>query len=106
MPHDPPWLVDYKSVTGEVVSLGDGKQCAVTGKGIVLIKKLIKGQRRSARIEDVLHVPQIKNVYSVGTCIKKGFLVTFKEQIVQKKIIKCKQLVISKKTIYIDYFLK
>jgi len=29
------WLTDFKSVIGEMVLLGDGKQCCVTGKGTI-----------------------------------------------------------------------
>lgn len=75
------WLIDYKSVTGEVVSLG--KECIVNGKGTVLVKKLIKGQWKDAKIEDVLYVPQIKkNLFLVSACAKKGYCVTFKDRTV------------------------
>lgn len=55
----------------------------ISGKGTVLVKKLIKGQWKDARIEDVLYVPQIrKNLFSVGICAKKGYCVSFKEKTV------------------------
>jgi len=73
------WLTDFKPV--ELVLLGDGKQCCVTGKGTVLIEKLINGCWLKARIENVLLVPEIqKNLFSVGACAKKGYLVIFEEQ--------------------------
>lgn len=77
------WLTDYRPITEEVVSLSDDMQCAVSGKGTVNIKKLINGQWSKARIENVLHVPQIKkNLFSVGASAKKGFCTIFNEQTV------------------------
>jgi len=80
------WLTDFKPVIGELVLLGDGKQCCVTGKETVLIEKLVNGRWLKARIENVLLVPKIqKNLFSVGACAKKGYLVSFKEQKVMIK---------------------
>lgn len=80
------WLTNYRSITEEVVSLGDDMQCTVSGKGTVILKKLLNGQWSEARIENVLHVPQIKkNLFSVGASAKKGFYTIFNEQTVVLK---------------------
>lgn len=78
------WLTDFKSVHGEVVSLGDGKQCAVSGRGTVNIEKHVDGRWQKGRIDDVLYVPHIKrNLFSVGACTGKSFRVSFNEQSVE-----------------------
>lgn len=60
------WLIDFKPVVSEVVSLGNGGQCKVMGNGAVLIEKLVSNKWQKARIEDVLPVPDIKrNLFSV-----------------------------------------
>lgn len=81
------WLTDFKQATGEVVSLGNSKQCSVSGKSTIIINKLINGHWQKARIEDVLFVPHIKkNLFSVDACAEKEFCVIFsKESVVLKK---------------------
>jgi len=70
-----------KSVEGEMVSLGNDKQCNVSGKETVLIKRFINGHWEEGKIEEVLFVLQIKrNLFSVGACTRKGFHVSFNEQ--------------------------
>jgi len=72
------WLTDYKSVVGEMVSLGNDKQCNVSGKGTVLIKRFINGHWEEGKLEDVLLVPQIKKKFVFGGCVhKKRFLCQF-----------------------------
>lgn len=74
-------MVDFKTADGEVVSLGNGGHCKVTGSGTVMIDRLVDGEWEQAQIENVLLVPDIKrNLFSVGACTKKGYNVTFNEQ--------------------------
>lgn len=75
------WLTEFKTVVGEVVSLGNGGQCEVTGSGTVIIEKLIDGEWKPAQIENVLLVPDIKrNLFSVGVCAQKAYSITFNEK--------------------------
>lgn len=49
----------------------------------MLVQKFMNGLWRDARIENVLHVPELKkNLFSVGACTKKGFEVNFKNKYV------------------------
>ena len=73
------WFSEYRELSdGGTVSLGDDKQCRVVGEGTVKIEKYIDGTWRAARIEKVLHVPEMKkNLFSVGVCTSKGLGVCF-----------------------------
>lgn len=74
------WFSEFWSVAGEYVSLGDNKQCEVTGKGTVTVNKEVNGKWSEARLENVLYVPAIKkNLFSVGACTSKRITVSFKE---------------------------
>ncbi|CAL1677476.1 unnamed protein product [Lasius platythorax] len=77
------WLVDFWSISGISVSLGNNDECQVTGTGTVLIKRFVDGEWCEGRIENVLYVPRIKkNLFSVGACTSKGFDVHFKSDMV------------------------
>lgn len=72
------WFIDYRSIYGEVVALGDNDECNVVGCGSIAIDNLIDGRWRRDIIENVLHVPKTKkNLFSIGVCTSKGFNVEF-----------------------------
>lgn len=75
------WFADFRPKRdGDTISLGDNEECAVTGEGTVIVDRLINGIWREACIENVLYVPDIrKNLFSVGTCTSRGYLVIFRE---------------------------
>lgn len=78
------WFTDYTPNRNEdYVALGDDKLCKVAGEGTVLIEKLVNEKWCEARIENVLHVPELKkNLFSVGVCTRKGYEVRFKGKFV------------------------
>lgn len=48
------------------------------------IERLVCGEWRTVRIENVLHVLQIKkNLLSVGVCTRKGFKLEFEDKVVR-----------------------
>ena len=69
------WFVKYRPRTvGSTVSLGDNGEYKVYGEGTIIVKRLVQGEWRIGRMENVLHVPGIKkNLLSVGACTRKGF---------------------------------
>ena len=69
--------MEYQPIRdGRTIVLGDDRECAVVGEGTILAERLIDGAWKSARIERVLHVPEMgKNLYSVGQAM--GETVTF-----------------------------
>lgn len=80
------WLTEFKPTDGEVVSLGNSEQCKVTGNGTVTVDKWVDSEWKSARIENVLLVPDIKrNLFSVGAYAKKGYSATFEQRVIFEK---------------------
>lgn len=72
------WLVNFRSVSGEKISLGDDGECDVIGTGTAPIEKLVNGKWQNSVIENVLFVPQVtKNLLSVGVCTNRSFRVSF-----------------------------
>lgn len=78
------WITNYRpNKDGGKVSLGDGEECNIAGEGVAYIEKYVNGSWCDARIENVLHIPNLKkNLFSVGACTKKGFEVNFKNEYV------------------------
>ena len=73
------WFTDLTACALAHVMLGDGTPCEVEGTGTVHIERLVNGKWIPRRIEDVLYVPDLKkNLFSVGTCMRKGLKVVFK----------------------------
>ena len=65
---------------GDKIKLGDNGECPVTGEGTIIVDRLINGDWSESRIEQVLYVPGVKkNLYSVGMCTVRGYLVVFRE---------------------------
>ena len=61
------------------MSLSDNAMCKVHGRGTIRINRLIHGEWRAGRIDNVLYVPDLKkNLFSVGVCAKKGYDILFK----------------------------
>ena len=72
------WFTDLTPCALAHVMLGDGTPCEVRGTGIVHMERLVNGKWIPGRIENVLYVPDLKkNLFSVGTCVRKGFKVVF-----------------------------
>lgn len=82
--HRREWFTSYQQLeNGGSIFLGDDKECKVIGKGTILIDSYVKGKWCSAKMEDVLHVAQMKkNLFSVGVCTSKGFEVFFRDSLV------------------------
>ena len=61
------WFTDYRPRRdGSTVVLGDNRQCEVAGEGTIRIERLADGVWKDARLNNVLHVPDMgKNLYSV-----------------------------------------
>ncbi|KAL7287560.1 hypothetical protein TKK_0018211 [Trichogramma kaykai] len=81
------WLTDYKPIThGNTITLGDGTELAIAGKGTVLVERLLDGKWKAARLDDVLLVPEMgKNLYSIGVCTSRGLDVLYKGDAVRIK---------------------
>lgn len=72
--------MDFKTSSGETISLGDNTTCEVHGTGTVLIEKRVDNTWKKGKIENVLYVPKIrKNLFSVGICTTKNYEVCFKD---------------------------
>ena len=79
------WLVEYRSRRdGSTVVLGDGRECAVIGERTVLVDRLVDGDLKNVRMENVLYVPKIgKNLYSVGQATLRNISVNFEKDTVK-----------------------
>ena len=82
MIHRREWFSEYRPRNdGSTVSLGDDGECTVAGEGTVLIQRLVHGEWKAGRIENVLYVPGMrKNLLSIGVWDRKGYKVVFKQQ--------------------------
>ena len=66
------WFTSYRSVSSGSVYLGDGRCCNIVGIGEVRIK-IYDGTVRT--LCDVMHIPDLKkNLISLGTLHKNGFI--------------------------------
>lgn len=63
----------YEEVENSKVYLGSGQSLEVHGKGCINIQKQVRGKWLDARIENVLHIPQLtKNLFSEGVITSRG----------------------------------
>lgn len=72
------WFDDFRPSQGGTVVLGNDGECKVEGVGTIHVEKFVNGRWSKGRIEGVFYVPSIrKNLFSVGACTEKGYIVQF-----------------------------
>lgn len=62
------------------LNLGNEQEVEVKGQGCVTIERLINGRWEVSRLEDVLHVPQLRrHLFSEGVVMRKGYTIKKKD---------------------------
>ena len=64
--------------SGSAVSIGDGSELLVKGKGKVKAVSIVNGEKLTVYLQDVLFVPNLScNLISVNKCRQNGMRITF-----------------------------